>query len=95
MQRIENFAGLADRIIDLSADFRLRNPADYVKWYGKPHSSPEWLDRFVYGLPELHREEIARSRYVSGVGCNATATTLADLAAICRRARRQRKRGRV
>ena len=77
MGRIEEFAALADRVIDLSADFRLRNPDDYVRWYGKPHANPAWLDKFVYGLPELHREAIREVRYVSGVGCNATATNLA------------------
>lgn len=77
MGRIEEFAALAERVIDLSADFRLRNPADYDRWYGKAHSSPAWLDKFVYGLPELHREAIRDARYVSGVGCNATATNLA------------------
>lgn len=77
MGRIEEFAALAERIIDLSADFRLRNPADYDRWYGRAHTAPAWLDKFVYGLPELHREAIRGARYVSGVGCNATATNLA------------------
>lgn len=77
MGQIERFAGLAARIVDLSADFRLRNPADYVQWYGKAHANPDWLPKFLYGLPELYRNEIARSQYVSGVGCNATATNLA------------------
>ncbi|HUE87300.1 MAG TPA: N-acetyl-gamma-glutamyl-phosphate reductase [Vicinamibacterales bacterium] len=75
--RIEHFAALADRIVDLSADFRLRRAADYVRWYGAPHANRDWLDKFVYGLPELHRAEIGEAKYVSGVGCNATATTLA------------------
>jgi len=77
MKRIEHFADLAPRIIDLSADFRLRDPSAYVRWYGHEHAAPEWLERFVYGLPELHREEIRRAHYVSGVGCNATASNLA------------------
>jgi N-acetyl-gamma-glutamyl-phosphate/LysW-gamma-L-alpha-aminoadipyl-6-phosphate reductase len=77
MERIEDFAALADRIVDLSADFRLRDPAGYVRWYGKPHANPAWLEKFVYGLPELYREELRMARYVSGVGCNATATNLA------------------
>jgi N-acetyl-gamma-glutamyl-phosphate/LysW-gamma-L-alpha-aminoadipyl-6-phosphate reductase len=77
MSRIDHFSTLADRIVDLSADFRLRNAADYDTWYGKPHGSPGWLEKFVYGLPELHRVELKTARYVSGVGCNATATTLA------------------
>jgi len=77
MEKIEHYAGLAERIVDLSADFRLRNADDYVRWYGKPHTNPTWLAKFVYGLPELHREEMRAARYISGVGCNATATTLA------------------
>ena len=77
MGKIDHFAGLAERIVDLSADFRLRNPEDYVRWYGKPHANPAWLERFVYGLPEFHRAELLTARYVSGVGCNATATNLA------------------
>ena len=77
MERIEHYSGLAGRVVDLSADFRLRDPEDYARWYGKPHSSPEWLEKFAYGLPELYRKEIAQAHYVSGVGCNATATNLA------------------
>ena len=77
VSRIEALAGLADRIVDLSADFRLRQADDYTRWYGAPHANPSWLAKFVYGLPELHRTEITDARYVSGVGCNATATTLA------------------
>lgn len=77
MSRIDHLAMLADRIVDLSADFPLRDAAGYDKWYGKPHTSPARLKKFVYGLPELHRAELQAARYVSGVGCNATATTLA------------------
>lgn len=77
MGRIEEFAALAPRIVDLSADFRLRDAGDYDHWYGKPHANPEWLAKFVYGLPELHRAELQGASYVSGVGCNATATNLA------------------
>ena len=75
--QIERFAALADRIVDLSADFRLHNPADYDRWYGWEHPHPEWLARFVYGLPEIHREELRNARYASGVGCNATVVNLA------------------
>jgi len=77
MEKIDQYAGLAERIIDLSADFRLRHPEDYVRWYGRPHTHPEWLEKFVYGLPELYRSEMRTARYISGVGCNATATNLA------------------
>jgi LysW-gamma-L-alpha-aminoadipyl-6-phosphate/LysW-L-glutamyl-5-phosphate reductase len=76
---IERYAGLAPRLVDCSADFRLRDPAAYRRWYGELHPAPEWLDRFVYGLPELRREALAGASYASGVGCNATATTLALL----------------
>jgi LysW-gamma-L-alpha-aminoadipyl-6-phosphate/LysW-L-glutamyl-5-phosphate reductase len=76
-QQIDLFAGLSERIIDLSADFRLRDEAAYREWYGRAHPNPDWLPRFVYGLPERYREELRRARYVSGVGCNATATNLA------------------
>ena len=77
MGRIDQLSTLADRIVDLSADFRLRDAKGYDTWYGKPHSNAAWLEKFVYGLPELHRADIAKAKYVSGVGCNATATTLA------------------
>lgn len=77
--KIEQYAKLAPRIIDLSADFRLRSAEAYAQWYGAAHAAPGWLARFVYGLPELHREELRQACYVSGVGCNATSTILALL----------------
>ncbi len=77
MEKIDGFAEAAERIVDLSADFRLRDPADYPKWYGTEHPAPEWLARFVYGVPELHRPELAGARYASGTGCNAVVTLLA------------------
>ncbi|MFN2118440.1 MAG: N-acetyl-gamma-glutamyl-phosphate reductase [Candidatus Promineifilaceae bacterium] len=76
---IERFSGLAERIIDLSADFRLREVYLYEKTYGNPHPAQEWLPRFVYGLPEIYRQELSSARYASGVGCNATAVNLALL----------------
>jgi N-acetyl-gamma-glutamyl-phosphate/LysW-gamma-L-alpha-aminoadipyl-6-phosphate reductase len=76
-QNIERFAGLAERIVDTSADFRLRDSAVYEQWYGEPHPAPLWLDKFVYGLPERYRASLAEARYASGVGCNATVTNLA------------------
>jgi N-acetyl-gamma-glutamyl-phosphate/LysW-gamma-L-alpha-aminoadipyl-6-phosphate reductase len=57
----------------------LRDAAVYEKWYGEKHTAPEWLSKFVYGLPELHRAEMGTANYVSGVGCNATASNLALL----------------
>jgi LysW-gamma-L-alpha-aminoadipyl-6-phosphate/LysW-L-glutamyl-5-phosphate reductase len=78
-RNIERYARLAPRIIDCSADFRLNDPELYSRWYGAEHPNPEWLGRFVYGLPEINRESIRDARYVSGVGCNATAINLALL----------------
>ncbi len=76
-EKINDYARLAGRIIDLSADFRLRSAADYRTWYGREHPSPAWLPRFVYGLPEFNRDALSEAAYVSGVGCNATAANLA------------------
>ncbi len=76
MQRFDDLSGLAERIIDLSADFRLKDPSVYQKWYGIEHAHPGKLPQFVYGNVELHREEMRRARYISGAGCNATATIL-------------------
>lgn len=75
--KIEYFAGMAEHIIDTSADFRLRDADAYAQWYGEAHPNPDWLGKFVYGLPERYRADIARAKYVSGVGCNATVTNLA------------------
>lgn len=76
---IDEYAKLAKKIIDLSADFRLREAEVYERWYGEKHAAPLWLSRFVYGLPELHRAELTETSYASGVGCNATASILALL----------------
>jgi len=78
-KKIDEYAALAPQIIDLSADFRLKDAALYEKWYGVSHAAPEWLGKFIYGLPELHRVEMRENRYISGVGCNATASNLALL----------------
>jgi len=76
MKRFGALSPLAERIIDLSADFRLKHPDAYVRWYGTEHSHPEKLGEFVYGNVELHREEMRKAAYISGAGCNATATIL-------------------
>lgn len=75
-QQIEHWTAQAERVIDLSADFRLRSQDAYRRWYGGDHPAPKWLERFVYGLPELHRSELRGARWASGVGCNATAVIL-------------------
>jgi len=75
-QRLEEFTKLAAKLIDLSADFRLNNKDAYLKWYGHEHPKPEILTKFVYGIPELHREEMKQADYISSAGCNATAVIL-------------------
>ena len=59
------------RIVDLSADFRLRDPADYEKWYGQPHAAIDLQKEAVYGLTEFYRDEIRAGRLIAGTGCNA------------------------
>ena len=59
------------KIVDLSADFRLREAADYEKWYGNPHSAPSEQEEAVYGLTEFYRDDIRVARLVAGTGCNA------------------------
>ena len=73
-------AGILERgiaFVDLGADFRLSDPAEYERWYKDPHRAPELLERFVYGVPELHRGEIAASRAVAAAGCYPTSAILA------------------
>jgi N-acetyl-gamma-glutamyl-phosphate reductase len=65
------------RLVDLGADFRLRDPHVYATWYGEPHKAPQLLDRFVYGIPELDREAIRSAPAVAAAGCYPTATILA------------------
>ena len=63
-------------VVDLAADFRLRDPGLYPEWYGEEHSAPELLAEFSFGLPELFRQEIAGSDLVSAPGCYVTAAAL-------------------
>lgn len=66
------------KVIDLSGDFRLKDPSQYEAWYGAPHAAPGRLREAVYGLPECgHREAIRRARLVANPGCHASATILA------------------
>jgi N-acetyl-gamma-glutamyl-phosphate reductase len=64
-------------IVDLAADFRLHDPSLYPTWYGEPHAVPELLDRFAYGLPELHRDELRGATLIAAPGCYPTAALLA------------------
>ncbi len=68
------------RVVDLSGDFRLANPAEYKRYYGAEHPCPNLLDgTFIYGLPELNREAIKKAKYVASPGCFATTIELALL----------------
>ena len=64
-------------VVDLGADFRLRDPADYATWYGSVHDAPELLSRAIYGLVERHRDELAGASLVAAPGCYPTAAALA------------------
>lgn len=65
------------KVVDLGPDYRLKNPEDYVRWYGFEHPQPDLLKKAVYGLPELHREELRNVELVASPGCNSTAAILA------------------
>ncbi len=67
------------RVIDLAADFRLRDPAEWERWYGLPHACPGLLAEAVYGLPEVNREAIRQARVIANPGCYPTAVQLAFL----------------
>jgi N-acetyl-gamma-glutamyl-phosphate/LysW-gamma-L-alpha-aminoadipyl-6-phosphate reductase len=75
-EAIEHYQAIAPRIIDLAADFRLRSPELYQQWYGHEHQATQLLSEAVYGLPELHREELLEANLVSGTGCMATTAIL-------------------
>jgi N-acetyl-gamma-glutamyl-phosphate reductase len=65
------------RVIDMSADFRLRDASLYPRWYGQEHPAPDLLAKAVLGLPELHRDEIKNARLIAVPGCYSTAAILA------------------
>jgi N-acetyl-gamma-glutamyl-phosphate reductase len=73
---VPDLVGEVGHIVDLAADFRLKDPALYPQWYGEPHAAPELLERFVYGLPELHRDELRGAELVAVPGCYPTAASL-------------------
>ena len=67
------------RVIDLAADFRIKDVAVWEKWYGMTHASPELIAEAVYGLPEMHREKIRKARVLANPGCYPTAVQLGFL----------------
>lgn len=64
------------RLIDLSADFRIKDPEIWREWYGMDHACPELIGQAVYGLPEINREQIVGAKLVANPGCYPTAVTL-------------------
>ena len=69
--------GRVGHVVDLAADFRLRDVGLYPRWYGADHGAPDLLDRFVYGLPELDRDPLRGAELIAVPGCYPTAATLA------------------
>ena len=65
------------KVVDISADFRLRRASEYEEWYGVTHPGPQYLEEAVYGLTELNRTEVARARLVANPGCFSTGAILA------------------
>ncbi|OLV19885.1 N-acetyl-gamma-glutamyl-phosphate reductase [Deinococcus marmoris] len=76
-KRLAEFEGKGRILIDLSADFRLKDPEVYQKVYGEPHPAPEKLAEWVYGNPEIHREELVGATRIACAGCFATSVILA------------------
>ena len=74
---VHDLASRVGHVIDLAADFRLRDAALYSEWYDEPHMAPELLDDFAYGLPELYRSSIVGAPLVAVPGCYPTASSLA------------------
>lgn len=76
MEMLPKVRDLAPVVIDLSSDYRLNNPGDYETWYGHEHNDLDLLGKFVYGMPEIHREEIASADWIASPGCMSTTTIL-------------------
>lgn len=67
------------KVVDLSADFRIKDIAVWEKWYGQKHGAPEWVAEAVYGLPEVNRAQIARAKLIAAPGCYPTSVQLGFL----------------
>jgi N-acetyl-gamma-glutamyl-phosphate reductase len=67
------------RVVDLSADFRIRNVSVWEKWYGQAHGAPQWVSQAVYGLPEVNRKAIVTAKLVAAPGCYPTSVQLGFL----------------
>jgi N-acetyl-gamma-glutamyl-phosphate reductase len=76
MQQTRALLDAGVRVIDLAADFRIKNIAEWEKWYGMTHACPDLVGEAVYGLPEVNREKIKQARLVANPGCYPTAVQL-------------------
>lgn len=79
MQMVPALLDAGTKVIDLAADFRLKDPAEWKQWYGIDHTCEDLLAEAVYGLPEINRDQIKDARLVANPGCYPTATTLGFL----------------
>ncbi len=79
MQQVHALLGAGVRVVDLSADFRIQDVAEWEKWYGMSHACPDLVAEAVYGLPEVNREHIKKARLVANPGCYPTAVQLGFL----------------
>jgi N-acetyl-gamma-glutamyl-phosphate reductase len=79
MQQAKALLNAGTRVIDLAADFRIKDVSEWEKWYGMPHASPELIAEAVYGLPEINRDEVIDARLVANPGCYPTAVQLGFL----------------
>lgn len=82
MELVPELLSAGIKVVDLAADFRLKDPAVWQQWYGIPHVCPELLDEAIYGLPEINRAAISSARLVAAPGCYPTAVTLGLLPVI-------------
>lgn len=79
MQNVPALLTAGVRVVDLAADFRLKDPVEWQTWYGQPHACPDLLQQAVYGLPEVNRQQIAKAQLVANPGCYPTAVQLGFL----------------
>ena len=76
MKQARDLVDAGVKVIDLAADFRLKNTTEFEKWYGMPHACPDLLEESVYGLPEINREAIKTARIIGNPGCYPTTVQL-------------------
>jgi N-acetyl-gamma-glutamyl-phosphate reductase len=79
MKQVPELIAAGTRVIDLAADFRIKDIPLWEQWYGMPHTCPVLVDQAVYGLPEMNREAVKTARLVANPGCYVTAATLGIL----------------